>query len=321
MKKQVCKICGHTHEQAVVFTAREMMYGKLDQFDYFQCEECECLQICDFPANIADYYPANYYSFSPYNGKKFKGIAGSFNTMIYRAKVFRKTIFQKMIAGIFVSSKFDFLRNLPIDLNTRILEVGCGNGNRLLYPLAELGFKNIVGCDPYISEPIDYANSLTVLKSDIFKMKDRWDIIIYDHAFEHIANPQESLTKVSELLDSGGICVLRIPTVPCFAWSHYGTNWVQLDAPRHYFLHSPKSIEKLASKARLKLVNIMYDSTHFQFSGSEKYNNDRALVTPRERGLMAYMRRKLKKLNYDKSAFILNKEGRGDQATFYLRKD
>ncbi len=321
MKIQICKICGHNNEHAVLFKAREMMYGKRDQFDYFQCEECDCLQICDFPSNIADYYPSNYYSFSLYNGKKFKGIGGYFNRMRYRALVFRQTVFQKMIAGCSVVSKFDFLRDLNINLNTRILEVGCGNGNRLLYPLAELGFKNIVGCDPYISDPIHYANSLTILKNDILKMADTWDVIIYDHAYEHIENPQESLNKVSELLNSGGVCVLRIPTVPCFAWSHYGTNWVQLDAPRHYYLHSPKSIGILASKAGLKLSNIMYDSTHFQFSGSEKYINDIVLVKPREKGFMAFVRRKIKKFNYDKSASTLNKEGRGDQATFFLLKE
>jgi SAM-dependent methyltransferase len=321
MKMQLCKICGHQNKQAVLFRAREMMYGKRDQFDYFQCEQCECLQICDFPANISEYYPSNYYSFSPYKGKQFKGISGYFNRMKYRALVFRQTVFQKMVAGLFAVSKFDFFEGLNINLNTRILEVGCGNGNRLLYPLAELGFKNIVGCDPYISDSINYSNSLTILKNDVFKMADKWDVVIYDHAYEHIENPQENLNKVSELLNPGGVCVLRIPTVPCFAWSHYGTNWVQLDAPRHYFLHSPKSIEILASKAGLKLSNVKYDSTHFQFTGSEKYINDIALVTTRKKGFMAFVRRKKKKLSYEKAAAALNKEGRGDQAIFYLRKD
>lgn len=320
MRIDICKICGHQNEQTILFKVKEMMYGKRDEFDYFQCTHCECLQICEFPSNISSYYPANYYSFSPYDGKRFKGFIGHINRSKYSANIFRKTLFQKFIYRILPLSKFDFLLGLKINLESNILEVGCGNGNRLLYPLAELNFKNIMGCDPFIADSINYPNELIILKVDIFGISKKWDIIIYDHAFEHIENPQENLNQVSKLLNPDGICILRIPTVPCYAWSHYKTNWVQLDAPRHCFLHSPKSIEHLASKAGLKLDNIQYDSTHFQFTGSEKYITNIALLTARAKGFIEFIKRKKKKLSYIKLAKKLNRESQGDQAVFYLSK-
>lgn len=297
-----------------------MMYGTRDEFDYFQCEDCECLQICEFPINISSYYPANYYSFSAYSGKKFNGLTGFFNLLKYKSSIFKQTSLHKIINYIFPAAKFDFFNNLKINHESAILEVGCGNGNRLLYPLAELHFKNILGCDPFISQQIEYSNKLKILKTDIFSIDQKFDVIVYDHAFEHIPNPLENLAKVSELLNNGGTCVLRIPTVPNYAWSVYKTNWVQLDAPRHYFIHSPKSIEHLAKQVGLQLVKIEYDSTHFQISGSEKYVNNIALTAKRKRGPLDFLTRKIEKIKATKLASKLNKENRGDQAIFYLKK-
>jgi len=42
----------------------------------------------------------------------------------------------------------------------------------------------------------------------------------------------------------GGWCVIRIPTVSSFAWEHYREQWVQLDAPRHFFLHKVRKTGK-----------------------------------------------------------------------------
>ena len=321
MSNYICKVCGYNNKDIVLHQAKEMMFGMRDVFLYFQCAACDCLQITEFPLNIAEFYPVGYYSFLPYAGEKFNGSLAGFNRILYEASLFRKTLFQKFLHAILPVQKFDFLQNLGLTKESHILEVGCGNGNRILYPLAELNFRNIAGCDPYIAAPITYDNKLTILKSDIFEIKGIWDLIIYDHAFEHIENPQENLAKVSELLNPDGICVLRIPTVPCYAWSHYKTNWVQLDAPRHYFLHSPKSIALLASRNGLKLFDIKYDSTHFQFSGSERYVNNIPMVTPRPKGFKTFLKRKIKKNLYARLAAKLNSEGRGDQAIFFIRKD
>ena len=45
----------------------------------------------------------------------------------------------------------------------------------------------------------------------------------------------------------------------------------------------------LAEKAGLNLYKVLYDSTHFQFSGSEKYINDIPLSFPRRKGLIHFL--------------------------------
>ena len=42
-----------------------MMFGTRDEFQYFECGECGCLQLMDPPADLGRYYPAHYYSLAP----------------------------------------------------------------------------------------------------------------------------------------------------------------------------------------------------------------------------------------------------------------
>lgn len=296
------------------------MYGLRDEFQYFECGKCGCLQIEEIPKDMTRYYPGQYYSFSEYDGKKFKGILGAFKTQVYKGLVFGSKA-SKKIMGLFSDQRdYEAFNGLGINKESRILDVGCGNGQSFLYPLAEIGFSKLLGCDPYLEKPISYSNGLKIENSNVFEMKGEWDMITYHHSFEHIPDPLENLKKAKELLVDGGVCLIRIPTASSFAWKHYGTNWAQLDAPRHFFLHTKESMQELADNAGLEFYKVVYDSTHFQFSGSEKYVNDTALAEPRKKGVLNFIRRKTKKREYTRRAKQLNAEQQGDQAGFYLRK-
>lgn len=320
MGKNICRICNNC-ENNTQFTVREMMFGFRDEFLYFQCNKCDCLQIGEFPDDISKYYPDNYYSFGGYIGKKFKGFSGIIKRKQYSLLVTGSKFYQRVMGLFSGNNDYYIFQGLNINKNTRILDVGCGNGKNFLYPLAEIGFKNLQGCDPFLETSLSYDNGLQVDNSNIFEIKGTWDIITYHHSFEHIPDPLEHMKKVYDLLEPGGVCIVRIPTVSSFAWEHYGINWVQLDAPRHFFLHSIKSMQLLGEQSKLELYQKVYDSNYFQFAGSEKYINDTPLRTPRPKGFMHMIRRKIKKQEYHKKAELLNKENKGDQAAFFFRKN
>ena len=314
-----CRICGNDKGNTS-YTAREMMYGLREEFDYFQCSSCGCLQITEFPKEMESYYPGDYYSFSIYDGKKFKGIKGAFKLRQYEAAVLGGTLYQKTFGKIIGKKEYKILKDLNLGKDARILDVGCGNGRNFLYPLAEIGFKNLLGCDPFLNMTLEYDNGLKIKNVSVFEIEGTFDLITYHHAFEHLPDPLENLERVVGLLAKDGVCIIRIPTVSSHAWEKYKTNWVQLDAPRHFFLHSKKSMEILARKVGFELSKVTYDSTHFQFTGSEKYLMDIPLSTPKPKGLVNSIRRKIKNFKYDRLARKLNKENLGDQAAFYLRK-
>jgi SAM-dependent methyltransferase len=209
-----------------------------------------------------------------------------------------------------------------IDFNSRILEVGCGKGI-LMLELHNLGFKNVLGIDPYSGEEI-IKRDVEILKSTIHELSDSqtFDLIIFNHSFEHIPDQLETLIKVSRILSDDGTCLIRMPVKTDYIWNRYGVNWVQIDAPRHFFLHTLKSIRLLAEKAGLVIKDVAFDSTEFQFWGSEQYKRDVPLkaensysVNPKK---SAFTTKQIKE--FGKMAKRLNKNNQGDQAEFYLMK-
>lgn len=319
MQVDTCRICGN-NDGNMGYTAREMMYGLRHEFYYFQCPSCRCLQISDFPDDMSDYYPKGYYSFNAYDGKKFRGILGPLKRFQYKSSVFPKGPLARLIRAVLPVPDYRVFDGRSVTQQTRILDVGCGNGRSFLYPLAEVGLKQLLGADPYIGKEIQYPNGLRIRPVSIHGVDGEWDIITYHHSFEHVADPQENMHAVAKLLSDNGMCVIRIPTASSWAWEHYRCNWAQLDAPRHFFLHSVESMRLLAEKAGLELTSVVYDSRHFQFSGSEKLVANIPLSAPRPKGLLALIRRKLKKMEYVRRAKELNRLGQGDQAAFFFRK-
>jgi hypothetical protein len=69
LKRNLCRICGNFDDNKI-YTAREMMFGFRDEFDYIECSKCGCVQIVEIPKNINKYYPPNYYSYQ-FKSQKF----------------------------------------------------------------------------------------------------------------------------------------------------------------------------------------------------------------------------------------------------------
>ena len=148
-----------------------------------------------------------------------------------------------------------------------------------------------------------------------------WDVITFHHSFEHMEDPHAALAHVGRLLAPEGTCLLRLPTVSSHAWEHYGVNWVQLDAPRHLFLHSEESLRRLAERAMLRVADVVDDSTAFQFWGSEQYVQDIAQNSQRSFAVdpanSPFTSERI--AEFERQAQELNAARRGDQAAFYLR--
>lgn len=326
-----CRICDNT-DQNKTYQVREMMLGLRDLHEYFECANCGCLQIAEVPSNIQDYYPSeDYYSYNKVNSPK--GLKGKLIKQRDRFAATGKGVVGRFMQYLQPHDKLPSLLPANISLDSKILDVGCGAGH-LLHSMKEAGFKNLLGIDPFNKEDIQYDNGLTIVKNSIHELPDGdstdahygtdngWDLIMFNHSFEHVYDQYEVLEKAQKLLKSGGVCMLRIPTVTSWAWRHYGENWVQLDAPRHLFLHSIKSVHILAEKTGFNLEDVLYDSFAFQEWGSEQYLQDIALhdeksyaVNP-EQSIFSN-----EQINaFKQHSTELNQSKAGDQAAFYLRK-
>lgn len=320
-----CKICNNIKDNQK-YEVKEMMLGLREKFTYFQCSSCKCLQILEIPNEIYKYYPENYYSYSlSSNNKSKKKKKNIFKIMIKglkdRIAILNKGYLGKLTYKHKPNKSLRILSQIKKSKNQKILDIGCGDG-KFLSELKKLGFKNLLGVDPYIKEDIQYENGLKILKKQILDIHGKWDLIMFHHSFEHIANPIETIKHISKLLSDKGTCLIRVLTVTSYAWEHYRENWVQLDAPRHLFLYSIESIKILAEKAELVVDNIIYDSESFQFWGSEQYLKDIPLKDPK-----SFINNKVNPIfskeeisEFKKKAKKLNSDNRGDSCAFFLKK-
>lgn len=306
----ICEFCENT-EAFVIHKAREMMLGTRDTFDYLECTNCGCVRISSVPHNLGDYYPPDkYYSLnSPVNWR------AHVRRSVLKIALLHDWLYRvSLMVRSFLSAKLVKLLELEQCMKMRILDVGSGAA-LFVKDLRAVGFSRAMGVDPFIAVDIYDDLGLVVKKGFLADLDDGWDRIIFIHSFEHIPDQVGTLRLVRAKLSASGVAIISMP-IASWAWKHYGTDWVQLDAPRHLCLHTEQSFRIAASKAGFTITKVVYDSSAFQFFGSELYRRD---VPWKDfpKNLRRYFSAS-ELARFRQRAIELNDSGVGDQAVFFL---
>lgn len=281
----VCRICKNDapHSEYVV---REMMYGLRENFRYFRCVECGCLQITDIPIDLSRWYPSDYYSFRSKDFVRPRGLRQTLERWRVAYHLFGTGELKARFAKQIVDPPEALDRVEPLlqhcavrSFTASFLDVGCGTGSSWLRDLKILGFSRLMGADPFITKSLD-EDGIIIKRAEVSEIDGKFDVISFHHSLEHMIDQAGTLNAARERLKPNGICLVRIPVVSSLAWDMYQINWVELDAPRHLYLHSQKSIVATAESAGFELVHHFCDSTAFEFWGSEQYVRGIPLRSP-----------------------------------------
>lgn len=319
-----CWLCGDAAAKRCV-VAREMMFGMRDRFAYAVCGSCGSLQLREIPDDMARYYPPAYYAYRDAARIVRPGyLEGWLRRERARHLLGRRAPLGLLVerlkpAGHPLTDHLRWLACSGADLDARILDVGCGNG-ALLRELSVNGFRHLAGIDPLIATDSTTPEGIRLLRQDIFSARGTYDVVIFRHSLEHMAEPLRVLVAARALLSPGGHIAVDIPTVSSAAWEEYGPDWAQLDAPRHLFLPSVPGMDALARAAGFVVRDRIYDSTAFQFWASEQYRRDIPLYDGRSYAVDTAHRlcTAAEMRSYAARADRLNTEGRGDQLCFIL---
>jgi SAM-dependent methyltransferase len=289
-----CPVCeSQTGSPHIV---REMMLGTGDEFLYWECAECGCLSLTNIPESMETYYPDSYYSLRP----RVPKLTRKLRDAVYLSRF-------SLLVNWRRRSDLDVIRRVRLTRKMRLLDVGCGSGS-LLSDLRELGY-DARGVDPFVPGDLKDRFGVRVICGSLDDVAGKYDVIVFRHSLEHMSI--EMLGRAAEHLTPDGTCVVCIPLLG-WAWKSYSNHWAQLDAPRHFFLHSRKSFTMLADRSGFRVERVVYDSNEFQFWASESYQQGiplHQIATPSWR-----QRRRMRKL-----AAVLNSQEQGDTAQFYLR--
>lgn len=318
-----CKICNTIITSPAIQT-KEMMFGFNTTHHYLECNNCNALLLENIPIDLNKFYPENYYSFKQHPSELIKSS--------YLRKVKTKYILfntNKLLGyllciGYKVPDYLNWLKFAEVNFNDAILDIGSGNGD-ILTKLCMAGFTNLQGIDPFLKEEFISKNGcLQLLRKSIFDEQQHktYDFIMLNHSFEHMDDPQSIFKRLSTLVKKDKILLIRTPVNKSFASTEYKENWVDMDPPRHLIVHSKSSIELLAKANGFTLDKIIYDSTAFQFWGSEQYKKNIPLFDKKSYSVNkhATIFTELQMAEWKLLAEKLNTEEQGDQACFYLRK-
>jgi SAM-dependent methyltransferase len=311
-----CRICEGAIARSMV--VQEMMFGSRTEFLYRQCAACDCLQIDTFPPDIARHYPSGYYSFN---------LAPAGALKRWRRGLRRKWVLTASTAAANLlryfsraDDMFRVYRDLGVGLKSRVLDVGAGAGSHVL-EMRDAGVTAAVGVDAFVPEDISWRGEILVRKGTLDGLAGKFDLVTFHHSFEHMPDQIRTLALARGLLAPGGRILVRVPTVTSEAFDIYQDHWVQLDAPRHFYLHSHRSIEIAASKAGLAVSALWCDSSELQFMASEQYRRGISLFDPLS---VVVNKRSTLFSAEEKAAFgartrELNRTLRGDQINVVLR--
>jgi len=309
------------------------MFGTHEEFEYFMCGSCGCLQIANIPNDISRHYPTGYYSHQLAPATPRLGLLRwALERLLVKTALFDRGYKLSRIAKQFVTLPVSFFQARPDilkragvrDYRASILDIGCGGQAKWLQDLRALGFKNLLGIDPFIESDF-HIQGIPVRRADATSLAKQsggcFDLITLHHSLEHIPDQLGTLLAVRDLLAPTGLCVIRIPVVSSLAWDKYGVNWVELDAPRHLYLHSKDSLKQLARKAGLDLVDIQYDTTAFEFYGSEQYLLNVPLTSPKSLWVNAAstLFSQEKQREFEEKAKQANADGTAGRACFFFR--
>jgi SAM-dependent methyltransferase len=136
----------------------------------------------------------------------------------------------------------------------RVLEIGCGTGERLVR-LRERGWE-VEGQE--IDPP---AAAVTVERlgrsarvhvgplEELALPASSYDAVVSSHVLEHVYDPAAVLCEARRILRADGVLTAITPNVASLGHRLFGRDWFYLDPPRHLQLFTPRALTRLAHEA------------------------------------------------------------------------
>ena len=150
--------------------------------------------------------------------------------------------------------------------NPRMLDVGCGNGLRLL-SFRQLG-ADVHGMD-FAPEPVDYVKNelqIPAVCTDISGLprvfpQASFDLVTAFYLLEHVPDVDELLTSCRALLKPGGWLAIAVPLADSVQARMFGSRWVSVtEAPRHLSLPTQPAMKVALERCGFTNVMNSYDS-------------------------------------------------------------
>jgi SAM-dependent methyltransferase len=161
--------------------------------------------------------------------------------------------YDKMITapGDLYPHHWDLVRNKLLQYVQRgsILDIGCSSGS-FLRTLKGPDWKLYgIEMSAPVAEHARQSAGAEVFVGDVLHASfapNQFDAVTGFHVFEHMHDPREVMSRVFKWLKPCGIFTVTLPNFDSLEARIFRTYWFGLDAPRHLWQFSPRSLAAMA---------------------------------------------------------------------------
>lgn len=245
MERVDCDLCG-LDDTKVLFRKRDKFRISDDEFNVVACQRCGLVYINPRPTKteMGEFYPETYswketIEADSWITRWVRRLEKGYRYHLLRDEVSKVVKFTGRSSG-------------------RILDVGCGTGDRLDV-FRERGFETY-GVET--SDSADYATDhmkLNVVKGDLFSahFPDAFfDMVTLYNVLEHTHHPVGVIREIHRILKREGLLIIQVPNKDSLQCKIFKKRWAAFDVPRDLYYFGVHTLTSLLRKGGFQIKRI-----------------------------------------------------------------
>lgn len=247
-----CHLCG-SKGKVICEGLRDYLFSVEGDWSFFRCGNRECGLVWINPAPLEEDIHKAYEVYYTHD----KSVAPK-NAVRHFINRTIRVFYDFLIAVLLLkrSRKKLYKMYLGETAPGNLLEVGCGNGERLAM-FQKMGWS-------VHGQEVDNTCVKNAFKrfgieirlgelDDLGYQDNYFDAIVLNHVIEHVHEPVLLMSKCYELLKSGGVLTVVTPNNESSGLKYFKENWRGLEPPRHIHIFNISSLNAGAEKSGFNL--------------------------------------------------------------------
>jgi len=246
-----CYICG-TKGVMLYRGLQDRLFGAPGRWNLKKCSNSECGLVWMDPMPIEEDIGKAYETYYTHEEEETNGRNGNVKKTICRQFLRKLYVLFRFFTGLDRQWRRVYMMYLDHIKPGRLLEVGCGNGQRL--SLFQSRGWMVEGQEVDQEAAIQVYNRFGI-KVYLGKVQNldlretTYDAIIMNHVIEHVYDPVGLLKECRRLLKPGGLLVAITPNIESRGHRIFSFCWRGLEPPRHLRLYSVTTLKRVAQQS------------------------------------------------------------------------